>query len=85
MATTLGCCGEPHDLLDRHIQLLVRVVRMRADRAEDVGVALGDLRAAGRTRRMRVEMVTISPTPAACARATTPSRSAAKSGKSRWQ
>ena len=33
----------------------------------------------------RVEMVTMRPTPAARARATTPSRSSAKSGKSRWQ
>ena len=32
----LGVLGEPHDLLDRHVQLLVRVVRVRAHRAEHV-------------------------------------------------
>src|SRR5262249_11203448 len=36
-------------------------------------------------RLTRVEMVTMRPTPAACARATTASSSPAKSGKSRWQ
>src|SRR5690606_30835645 len=35
--------------------------------------------------RTRVEMVIICLTPAACARATMSSRSASKSGKSRWQ
>src|SRR5947209_16191855 len=36
-------------------------------------------------RLTRVEMVTMRPIPAAAARATMPSRSSAKSGKSRWQ
>ena len=38
----LGVLGEPHDLLDADIELLVRLVGMRADRAINVGVALGD-------------------------------------------
>src|SRR3990167_10755283 len=36
-------------------------------------------------RRTLVEIVTVVPTPAALARAITASRSASKSGKSRWQ
>src|SRR5579872_6919366 len=36
-------------------------------------------------RFTRVDIVTMRPTPAASARATMPSRSSAKSGKSRWQ
>ena len=35
----LGMRRQPHDLLDRDIQLLVGIVRVRADRAEDVVVA----------------------------------------------
>ena len=38
-----GVAAQPHDLLHRHIQLLVRVVRMRPDGAEDIGVRVGDL------------------------------------------
>ena len=34
--------GEAHDLLERDVELLVRVVGMRADRAVDVGVRLRD-------------------------------------------
>ena len=34
--------GQAHDLLERDVELLVRVVRMRADRAVDVGVRLRD-------------------------------------------
>src|SRR5262245_9252068 len=33
---------EAHDLLDADIELLVRVMRMRADRTEHVGIAVGD-------------------------------------------
>ena len=39
----LGMRGEAHDLLDGNVELLVGIVGMRADRAEDVGDALGNL------------------------------------------
>ena len=45
----LGVLRQPHDLLDRHVELLVRIVRMRADRAEHVVVALGDAAGSGRS------------------------------------
>ena len=38
----LGVTGARDELLDREVELLVRVMRMRADRAEDIGKALGD-------------------------------------------
>src|SRR5262245_18147844 len=39
---SLRMLGEAHDLLDADIELLVGVVRMCADRAEHVGIALRD-------------------------------------------
>ena len=42
MATTFGMRRQAHDLLERDVELLVRVVGMRADRAVDVGVRLRD-------------------------------------------
>ena len=38
----LAMLGEAHDVLDADIELLMGVVRMRADRAEHVGIALRD-------------------------------------------
>ena len=67
------------------VELLMRVVRMGADRAEDVGKSLGDRKQPAACCFTRVEIVTMRPMPAARARATTASSSAAKSGKSRWQ
>ena len=76
----LGVLRQPHDLLHRHVQLGVRVVGVRAHRAEHVGIALGDLQRVGEPPDVRGDRDDM-PTPAARARPTTPSRSAAKSGK----
>ena len=61
------------------------VMRMRADRAKDVGKTLRDREQLRRGAATRVEIVTMRSMPAARARATTASSSVAKSGKSRWQ
>ena len=42
MATTFGCCGEFDDPLERNVEFLVRVMRVRSDRAVDIVEALGD-------------------------------------------
>ena len=34
--------SEPHQVVDRDVEFLMRVVRMRTDRAEDVLETLGD-------------------------------------------
>ena len=66
------------------VRLLMRVMRMGADRAIDVGKAFRDRQQLG-LPLTRVEIVTMRSMPAARARPTTASSSAAKSGKSRWQ
>src|SRR5262249_49461122 len=38
----LGVLGKPHDLVHGDVQLLMRIMRMRSDRTEDLGVALRD-------------------------------------------
>src|SRR5262249_33989622 len=38
----LGVLGKPHDLIHGDVQLLVRVMRMRSDRTEDLGIMLRD-------------------------------------------
>ena len=66
------------------VEFLMGVVRMRADRAEHVRKR-SVMASKSAWRATRVEIVTMRATPAARARATTPSSSVAKSGKSRWQ
>src|SRR5262249_9977909 len=38
----LGVLGKPHDLVHGDVQLLMRIMRMRSDRTEDLGVVLRD-------------------------------------------
>ena len=38
-----GMAAQPYDLVHRHIQLFMGVVRMRADGTEDIGVRIGNL------------------------------------------
>ena len=76
--------GQLDQLFGRDAVFLVGVMRMGADRAIDVGKALRDGEQPAEPLT-RVEIVTMRPMPASAARATMASRSAAKSGKSRWQ
>ncbi len=38
----LGMGGEPNEIVGRHVQFLIGIMRMRADGTEDVRISLGD-------------------------------------------
>ena len=61
---------QPHQFVGRHVELFGGIVRMRADRAEDVVELPRRSPALASNRLTRVEIVTMRPTPAAWARAT---------------
>ena len=83
-ADAFGMGGERARRGEIEFWLVGGVMGMGADGEIDRGEALGD-RAQPPASATLVEIVTIRSTPASLARATTPSRSSAKSGKSRWQ
>ena len=86
--------AQRHDLrmpgqLDQFVRRECRLPRRHdADGCRPSNRRSGNFSAIARSapsRLTRVEIVTMRPMPAASARATMPSRSSAKSGKSRWQ
>ena len=77
--------GEPDQVFRRDVRLFGGVVRMRADRAEDVAGSARRSPGAAESAPPASRCVTMVSTPAARARSRTASRSSSKSGKSRWQ